>query len=318
MKKTILAAAALSTILVLALGAGVATAKPSHAGQPAEASDSSVVHVTEGESIQEAIDDARDGATIFVHEGTYEELLTIDGKDIKLVAVGDVVIKNPSPDQTILNRRDTVMVSNSECTIKGFTIDVNNGFGGIYAFGGPSYGTGEVELTVRDCKVMNYDRNGITANGELATGHFLNNNMFIGEMDSNWANNGIQIGWGATGIIKGNTIKTNYWIGEEWTATGILIFDAKNVKVIGNTVKDCETGIGVLGVNNKVVNNELISELEKETSGIVVWDTEPYLDWGLTYKECKNNKVIHNTFDGYDTKIVDLGEDSKVHANVLK
>ncbi|MFO7968049.1 MAG: NosD domain-containing protein [Archaeoglobaceae archaeon] len=308
----------LSALLAVLLVATAVTAGGPPANTPAAEKASSTVVVENDESIQAAIDDASDGDRILVQEGTYEELLTIDGKDIKLVAVGDVTIKNPSPSATIADRQDTIMISNSNCTIEGFTIDVNDGWGGIYAFGGPYYGTGEVDVTIKDNKVMDYERNGITANGELATGHIMQNNMVIGQKDTFWANNGIQIGWGATGIIKDNTVKTNYWIGEEWTASGIMVFDAKNVRVTGNTVEDCETGIYVLGINNKVVNNNLENELEEETWGIVIGNATPYIPWGLTYNESSNNKVIHNTINGYDYDVVDLGEDSKVHANVVR
>ncbi len=312
-----------ATLIVSALLAVLLTATALTAGAPpdntpAAVKANSAVVVEEGESIQAAINNASDGDRILVKEGTYEELLTINGKDLKLVAIGDVTIKNPSPAETISNRNDTVMISNSNCTIEGFTINVSNGWGGIYAFGGPYYGTGEVNVMIKDNKVTNYERNGITVNGKLATGHIMHNNMVIGQKDSYWANNGIQIGWGATGFIKDNNVETNYWIGEEWTASGIMVFDAKNVSVTGNTVKDCETGIYVLGINNKVVNNNLEEELEEETWGIVIGDPEPYLGWGLTYEECTNNKVIHNTITGYDYGVIDEGDDSKVHANVVR
>jgi len=266
-------------------------------------------------TIQGAIDSAEDGDKIVVYGGTYEELLTIDKKNISLIAQGDVIIENPDPAKTISNRKDTIIISNSKCTIEGFTVDVNGGWGGIYASGGPYYGTGKVEVTIKDNKILDYERNGITANGTLAKGRFIGNNMVIGQKDNFWANNGIQIGWGATGLIKGNTVQTNYWIGEEWTASGIMVFDAKNVEVMKNTVKDCETGIYVLGVNNKVVNNNLENDLEEETWGIVIGDPGPYLTWGLTYEESKNNKVISNAITGYDYEVIDQGEDSKVHAN---
>ncbi|MFW6117117.1 MAG: right-handed parallel beta-helix repeat-containing protein [Thermoproteota archaeon] len=280
------------TMLVLAMGVSVASAMPFSGN---------VIHVTEGGSIQVAIDSASDGAIIFVHEGTYEERLTIAGKDLKLVAVGDVILEEPNPDDTQWPAAiSTITVSESECTIEGFTVDVNGGWSGIYASGGPYYGTGEVEVTITDNTVRDYNRNGITVNGEKASGIIMNN-LVTGEIGSGWANNGIQIGFGATGIVKDNTVEKNIWTGEgDWTATAILLYDVEDVQVVNNRVEEGQLGIGVLGDNNKIVNNCLESG-----------------SWGIAIYSGLNNKVIRNTITDYECDVLDYGEESKVQANMV-
>ncbi|KXB06168.1 hypothetical protein AKJ53_01120 [candidate division MSBL1 archaeon SCGC-AAA382F02] len=270
---------------------------PAQHGPPTQKDTGNVTHVTAGESIQEAIDDVPDGSTIFVHEGTYKEFLIIQGKDLKLIAVGDVILKNPDVEESLSKKKGMIVISESECTIDGFTVDVDGGWEGIYAYGGPYYGTGEVEVTVKNNKVTEYERNGITVNGEKASGSIMNN-MVVGQEDSWWANNGIQIGFGATGMIKGNTVKKNVWIGEGWTATAILIYDVSDVQMVKNTVEEGQLGIGVLGNNNKIVNNYL----EDGT-------------WSIGVYSGTNNKVIRNTIVDYNYGVSDYGEETKVHAN---
>lgn len=282
-------------VVVLGMGVGPAIAKPgAQQGPPAQ---DDAIHVTEGESIQDAIDEAPDGATIFVHGGTYEEFLAIHGKDLKLVAIGDVVLENPDVEKSLAEKKSMIDITESESTIDGFTVNVSGGWGGIYAYAGPYYGTDDVEVTVKNNNVTNYERNGITVNGENATGSIMDNRV-VGQNDSWWANNGIQIAFGATGSIKSNTVEKNVWKGDGWTASGILLYEASDVQVVKNTVEEGQTGIAVLGENNKIVNNEL--------------DTGT---WAISIYSGVNNKVISNTIVAYDNGVSDYGDETKIHAN---
>lgn len=74
----------------------------------------------------------RTEATIYVHEGTHEEFLTIDGKDLKLVAVGDVILGNPDVSKSLDEKKGMIVISESESTINGFTVNVSGGWEGIY------------------------------------------------------------------------------------------------------------------------------------------------------------------------------------------
>ncbi len=102
--------------------------------------------------------------------------------------------------------------------------------------------------------VANIVGNVVTGNGlEAATGW--------------WAENGIQIGYGATGQIVGNVV-SNHWVNNpNWTSTGILVVGSDGVDVLGNYVFDNETGIAVMGLtpwggepanNNNIVGNTVL------------------------------------------------------------
>lgn len=108
--------------------------------------------------------------------------MTIEGKDLKLIAVGDVFIEEPDPERTqLFDPISTISISESEYTIEGFTVDVNGGWGGIYVYGGPYYGIGEVDVTVKNNRITDYNRNGITVNEEKAIGKIMKN-LVIGEL----------------------------------------------------------------------------------------------------------------------------------------
>jgi hypothetical protein len=194
-----------------------------------------------GESIQAAVDAASDGDTVYVHEGTYDESVVVDGVDLSLIAVGPVTI---APTSACSGHRDVIQVYNSVSTIEGFTIDANYSvtgcLGGIYARGGcedPSFL--EVEVAVRDNKISNYGKNGITVNCDLAAGE-ITDNVVTGRGPlpvGDWAQNGIQIGWGAEGAVRGNTITDHWYLCSKkdaaqglctyWVATGLLLYDVE-------------------------------------------------------------------------------------------
>ena len=83
-----------------------------------------VVH--KGQSIQAAVDKAKDGMTILIEPGTYEEAITVSKPGIKLVGKfslrgGEVIIKNPGDEEngiTVTDEADGFTLVN--VTIKDF------------------------------------------------------------------------------------------------------------------------------------------------------------------------------------------------------
>ena len=117
-------------------------------------------------------------------------------------------------------------------TVEGFTVDANWDGGhscllGIYALGGCDYTEySDVDITARDNTVFNYGKNGITANCELATAT-IKGNVVTGRGVLNYpdyAQNGIQLGWEASGTITGNTVRDHYYNNDSWAATGIFYY----------------------------------------------------------------------------------------------
>lgn len=128
----------------------------------------------------------------------------------------------------------------------------NLGVGGRETIGIMIYG--DSRITIAGNTVREYERGGIGANGDggahpaphvIIRGNHVVGTTGIGEA---WAPNGIQIGFGATGMIIGNTVEDNRWAaaaGPGDFASGIIVFESDHVQVLGNRLSNCDTGIDV-------------------------------------------------------------------------
>lgn len=311
-------------LLALSVGAGLASAQGQGPG---------IINVPgDYSTIQGAIDAATDGDTIVVDEGTYEEYLVIDGVDVRLVAKGDVTLTPPDPEDSVSTYTNTILIKNSECTVEGFTIDVEDGWGGIRAVGGDPYWSdeGKVDVTVKNNKITDYERTGIFVNGELAYAKIVNNEIIgQGKQDPFWANNGIDLSLGASGIIRNNKISKNWYNSSSpywWTSSSILLWGSNNVRVIKNTITEAQDGVPVVdGSNIKIMNNYIEGSQEGYGSwGIEFWggknnkvvgNTIVNHDLGIGIWSGSNAKVIHNTFRNCASNIKDEGKETKIHAN---
>jgi hypothetical protein len=204
-----------------------------------------------GGSIQNAIDAAKDGDTIYVNAGTYNESLVFNGKDVSSIAVGPVTIM---PTSSCTGHGDVIQIYDGTVNIDGFYIDANYStsgcLGGIYVRSMAMWSENPAIAVISNNTIVNYGKNGITVNGSGADGTILDNIIQgrgpIGLGD--WAQNGIQFGWGASGVARGNTTRDNYYTGPDWVATGILLFDvyAVDVKSSQNMFRDNQRNLVLL------------------------------------------------------------------------
>lgn len=96
-------------------------------------------------------------------------------------------------------------------------------------------GTGTQTVTIDNNVVRDYQKNGITANGDVSVTITTNTVQGAGRVDY-IAQNGIQFGFGATGQVSGNSITDNFYTGcsnrdaaktgcTPFVAAGLLLFD---------------------------------------------------------------------------------------------
>jgi hypothetical protein len=108
--------------------------------------------------------------------------------------------------------------------------------------------SGTPAVTISNNSVRNYDKNGITANG-IASGQAgpnvtITDNTVIGIGATNAiAQNGIQVGFGATAKITGNEVADNIYTGAGTFSTGILIYASTGVTVSSNTIESAQEAI---------------------------------------------------------------------------
>jgi parallel beta-helix repeat protein len=114
--------------------------------------------------------------------------------------------------------------------------------------------SGTPAVTISNNSVRNYDKNGITASGPGTAGVgpvvAVKGNTVIGlGATTVTAQNGIQVGLGATGSITSNYVADNIYTNPPncspscTGASGILVYASAGLTVSGNTVESAQLGI---------------------------------------------------------------------------
>jgi hypothetical protein len=122
------------------------------------------------------------------------------------------------------------------------------------AFNGAQHGNAIVYIngasgTISGNTVYDYQKNGITVSGKAADGvaegpkttALVLNNVVAGEGPIDYiAQNGIQISFGASATVKGNTVSGDNYTPTSYVACGLLLYQAGGVKASGNILFDNE------------------------------------------------------------------------------
>jgi hypothetical protein len=96
-------------------------------------------------------------------------------------------------------------------------------------------------VTISGNVVSSYQKTGILANGSVSatiTGNTVTGAGPVGYI----AQNGIQVGFGATAVVKNNTVSGNFYTGPD-VACGILLYQADGVKTSANNLFSNERDI---------------------------------------------------------------------------
>jgi parallel beta-helix repeat protein len=201
-------------------------------------------YVEEGESIQAAVDAAKDGDTIIVRDGAYTENVDVNKR---------LTIRSTSgnPADTIVqaaNSSDHVLeVTADYANISGIKVEGSTGAAGIYL-----YFADNCNISSNNCS-NNY--HGIYlwySSGNIITRNTVNSNIY----------RGIYLWYSSGNIITGNTINANKYYGIN------LVFSSNNM-LTGNTFS--EDGLSVYDsyhntVANNTVNGKPLVYLEEESN----------------------------------------------------
>lgn len=104
----------------------------------------------------------------------------------------------------------------------------------------------DLAVTISGNTVTNYQKNGITANGSVAA--TIAGNVVTGAGPVDYiAQNGIQVGFGATALVHDNVVSGNDYTPETFVACGLLLFEADGVRMFRNTYFANERDVCIFG-----------------------------------------------------------------------
>jgi hypothetical protein len=170
--------------------------------------------------------------------------LTVDGSNNQLSGCGvdpiGIYYQNASGKITDNAVRNVLMDPADQGCQVGLAINVESN-------------TGAPAVTISDNSVRNYDKNGITVsgpdNGSPGPVATVSANTVIGlGATTVIAQNGIQIGYGATGSVSTNEVVDNIYINPAncsvcYGSSGILIYGSAGITVTSNTVESAQLAI---------------------------------------------------------------------------
>jgi hypothetical protein len=167
--------------------------------------------------------------------------LTVDGNGNALIGCGTDLIgiyfKNSAGRITDSVARNQILDASDQGCQVGLGIDVESD-------------SGAPAVTVSNNSVHNYQKNGITAGGPGTGGGpamAITNNTVVGiGATPAIAQNGIQVGFGASGKVTGNTVADDIYTGSAAAGTGILIYASTGITVSGNSVQSTQYGIATV------------------------------------------------------------------------
>ncbi|HID43813.1 MAG TPA: PGF-pre-PGF domain-containing protein, partial [Archaeoglobaceae archaeon] len=212
------------------------------------------------DTIQEGVNDALSGDTVFVYEGIYNENVIID-KQIYLTGEGaDKVVVN-----TFNSNDDIFHITANDTVVSGFTVKGSN-MSGVHLD------------NVKSCEVSNLNATqnsfGIHLNNSLDNqiiASTLNSNSYGIMLEYSYNNdilnnnisnnsNGICLKAGYLNLIEGNFIINEK--NSSPSTVGMLLFDSGMNTISNNVIRDNFLGTGILfgtpnSLNNIISNNEI-------------------------------------------------------------
>ncbi len=168
---------------------------------------------------------------------------------------------------------------------------------------------GTANVTVKNSAVTNYGKSGIFAGGAgaalTATGDTVTSSPTSGV-----ATNGIEVDYGASGSVSGNTVSGNDYTGtvnsadpQADYAAGVLLYGdgANSVSVTGNTLTDNQIGVESVATN-AVVSGNTISETGSgitDSIGVYAVPCDTYCaDVGVATNGASQVTINDNTISG--------------------
>ena len=245
--------------------------------------------------------------------------LTVDGADNQLTNCSPTLVgvfyRNASGEVQASAVRDIRLGSSLETCQSGYGIFAQSGEGGA------------AKLSVEDSSVHGYQKVGILGN-EAGTELLALSSAVTGNGPTTLiAQNGIQVGFGATGRSTSNSVLNHVYTCDTDAcdvATNILVFEANNVTIAGNTTGKAVISILLAGSNGSDVRNNMVSASEL-LDGISVLGNRNHIvrnrifdsDEFAVSVQGNNNLVEHNLINDSPCGVFSNGNGNRLRSNTI-
>jgi len=249
--------------------------------------------------IQDAVDNASNGDTVLVYNGTYQENVVVN-KTINLIGENrtTAVIDGGGSG-------DVIRLNSDWTNISGFTI-INGGSTGIYLYSNFNNVSGNIislnknhGIYLWDSSMYNFISDNIIVSNEYGGIYWYYSGYNIisnNEIVSNFV--GIGFRYSSNNIITNNTIALNKgWVGM-W-----LSVSCNNNSICGNIITNNDDGLEIYSSNNNIISDNIISnnhcglELSFSANNNIIKNNTFFND-GLYVYDSYHNTVFNNTVNG--------------------
>lgn len=212
------------------------------------------------------------------------------------------------------DRWSSVLCRNVNMDYSGISASIhNNTFENISVNGKETFGIlgyGTMDMNVRNNTIDQFSRGGIGFYDGYAE---VVDNRVIGPYydggSITWAPNGIQLGYGASGLIQGNNVSNCGHPGSDWAGTAIVVVDTSNVIVDRNHIHDSEFALSIVDFPEELYGSTWAGTCNDITiTDNLIEDNEYGLKIcnGVNGVDLSGNDICNNLKDGisvYDYEI---------------
>ncbi|MGE5579022.1 MAG: S-layer homology domain-containing protein [Bacillota bacterium] len=294
--------------------------------------------------IQEGIDKVCASGVVVVYPGIYDEEITIN-KSLWLWGMFSddddrPVISPTGPLNTVITvAGDSVSALIDGFAIEGpFQVDSSENFlAGIFVRGGADCSISNNRIldvrdseelsgvqrgiavfvgrkaynttgsaTIEDNLIQGYQKGGIVVDNAGSEATITDNTVRGHGQTAVTAQNGIQVSRGAQAIVTGNIVEGNWYTGPGWSASGILLFEAGDSEVTGNTLNANQVAVYT---DNRasfpdVLNNTFGVDAQANEVNVAVdatlWPAPSEVWVSEAYSGLEEMSVVDELIVGYD------------------
>lgn len=165
--------------------------------------------------------------------------------------------------------------------------------------------------TINGNTIDGHERVGLVVSGADTRARVTDNTVTgSGPKSEGWAENGIQVSYGATGKVSDNTVTGHWWDQGDWASAGILVFESDDVNVHRNTLAANQVGVGVeswcwvqpSADGNHIARNTISESQVGVSVRAIALDGASACD-----PRAANNRVVNNAMSDSDDHAIIVG-----------